>query len=314
MQETSTFNLQNRQNVTFFYKNTNYDKERHNSLIYDQDYAFFLAKNVLSLIYQEKKIFFYTKKEIEMKNEKKIGVYIADSDNEELEKIVKYFKSQQEFEVVGSGNSGDEVAKEVCKLKPEVLVSEVLLSGVDGFKVLEMVKTQLGEEAPKVIFVSNLTHAGFISKAMKEGASYFMVKPISYDNLKERIFEFTNSEVAGDADKALDEKIANIFISIGIPAHIKGYHFLREAVKLAVVEPDIISSITKKLYPTIAEKFATSSSKVERGMRHAIEVAWNRGKIENINNLFGLQIYSSNEKPTNGELIALIADKMLMEG
>lgn len=249
-----------------------------------------------------------------MENEKKIGVYIADSDNEELEKIVKYFKSQQEFEVVGSGNSGDEVAKEVCKLKPEVLVSEVLLSGVDGFKVLEMVKTQLGEEAPKVIFVSNLTHAGFISKAMKEGASYFMVKPISYDNLKERIFEFTNSEVAGDADKALDEKIANIFISIGIPAHIKGYHFLREAVKLAVVEPDIISSITKKLYPTIAEKFATSSSKVERGMRHAIEVAWNRGKIENINNLFGLQIYSSNEKPTNGELIALIADKMLMEG
>ena len=249
-----------------------------------------------------------------MEKDKKIGIYIADSDNEELEKLVEYFKTQPQFKVVGKGNSGDEVAKDVCALKPEVLVSEVLLSGVDGFKVLENVRKELGESAPKVIFVSNLTHAGFISKAMKEGASYVMVKPISYENLKERIYEFTNEEVTSDTDNVLDKKIADIFISIGIPAHIKGYHFLREAVKLAVVEPDIISSITKKLYPTIAEKFATSSSKVERGMRHAIEVAWNRGKIENINNLFGLQIYNSNEKPTNGELIALIADKMLMEG
>lgn len=249
-----------------------------------------------------------------MEKEKKIRIYLADSDNEELGNMVEFFSSQSEFEIVGKGNAGDEVAKEVCKLQPEILVCEVLLSGADGFKVLETVKNTLGDSAPKIIFVSNLTHAGFISKAMKEGASYFMVKPVSFENLKERIFEFVNAEVAGDADKALDEKIANIFISIGIPAHIKGYHFLREAVKLAVVDPDIISSITKRLYPTIAEKFETSSSKVERGMRHAIEVAWNRGKIENINNLFGLQIYNSNEKPTNGELIALIADKMLMEG
>ena len=128
-----------------------------------------------------------------------------------------------------------------------------------------------------------------------------------YEGLEEKTVESRD-------EKQLDEKISNIFISIGIPAHIKGYQFLREAVKLAVEEPEIIGSITKKLYPTIAEKFETSSSKVERGMRHAIEVAWNRGKIENINTLFGLKIYSSNEKPTNGELIALIADKMIMEG
>jgi two-component system response regulator (stage 0 sporulation protein A) len=142
----------------------------------------------------------------------------------------------------------------------------------------------------------------------------FYYGQINFENLEDRIKDLSGPTLVMENDKQLDEKIANIFISIGIPAHIKGYHFLREAVKLAVVEPDIISSITKKLYPTIAEKFATSSSKVERGMRHAIEVAWNRGKIENINNLFGLQIYGANEKPTNGELIALIADKMLMEG
>ena len=112
----------------------------------------------------------------------------------------------------------------------------------------------------------------------------------------------------------LEEKITNIFITVGIPAHIKGYQFLREAIKLAIVNPEIINSITKKLYPTIAEKYDTSASKVERAIRHAIEVAWNRGKIENINNLFGIKVYSSNEKPTNGEFIALVADKMLIEG
>ena len=114
--------------------------------------------------------------------------------------------------------------------------------------------------------------------------------------------------------KALDERIAYIFISVGIPAHIKGYQFLREAIKMAIFEPDIINSITKRLYPTIAERFQTTPSKVERAIRHAIEVSWNRGKIENINNIFGIKVYSANEKPTNGEFIALVADKMLLEG
>ena len=111
----------------------------------------------------------------------------------------------------------------------------------------------------------------------------------------------------------IEEKITNIFITVGIPAHIKGYQFLREAIKLAMENPDIINSITKKLYPSIAERFETSASKVERAIRHAIEVAWNRGKIENINSIFGLTVYSNNEKPTNGEFIALVADKMLLD-
>ena len=111
----------------------------------------------------------------------------------------------------------------------------------------------------------------------------------------------------------MDEKITNIFITVGIPAHIKGYKFLREAVRMAVENPSIINSITKKLYPSIAERYETSASKVERAIRHAIEVAWNRGKIERINSIFGLDIYGDNEKPTNGEFIALVADKMLLE-
>ena len=251
-----------------------------------------------------------------MEKTRKLKIYFADAEKEELGKITRFFQTRNdEFDVVGSGIDGNQCAEEICNLQPDVVVSEVLLSGADGFKMLELVKAKMGSHAPFVIFASNLSHAGFISKAMKGGVSYYMVKPLSYENLIERIHDIvgsTNGTV--DHEKQLDEKIANIFISIGIPAHIKGYQFLREAVKLAVQDPEIIASITKRLYPTIAEKFDTSSSKVERGMRHAIEVAWNRGKIENINNIFGLQIYGANDKPTNGELIALIADKMIMEG
>ena len=247
-------------------------------------------------------------------NDKIIKIYIADTDDENG--ISAYFKENKKFDVVGEQSSGTQIIKEVIDKKPDFLVMEVMLSEIDGFTVFEELKKNMGETCPKVIFVSSLTHSGFVAKAMKEGASYFMVKPVSPQNLEQRIFDLCFSPSVQDKKEAkqLDEKISNIFISIGIPAHIKGYQFLREAVKLAVEKPEIIGSITKQLYPTIAERFETSSSKVERGMRHAIEVAWNRGKIENINSLFGLKIYSSNEKPTNGELIALIADKMIMEG
>lgn len=235
-------------------------------------------------------------------------IYIADIDGENL---VDYFKGKEGFEVVGSSSDGEKVTNSVIKLQPEILVMEVMLSKLDGFAVFEKIKV-LKEKTPKVIFISSLSHSGFVTKALQMGASYFMIKPINAENLESRINEILSNNHSQE-NRQLDEKISNIFISIGIPAHIKGYQFLREAVKLAVEEPEIISSITKKLYPTIAERFDTSSSKVERGMRHAIEVAWNRGKIENINNIFGLKIYNRNEKPTNGELIALIADKMLMD-
>jgi len=243
----------------------------------------------------------------------KIKIYIADNE----ENITEYFKTKENYEIVGNAKNGVEILKEVLDAKPDFLIMEVIIPEIDGFTIFEKLKVEMKENCPKVIFISNLTHSGFVAKAMKEGASYFMVKPVLPETLEERICELTKPNILVSTkleNRQLDEKISNIFISIGIPAHIKGYQFLREAVKLAVEKPEIIGSITKQLYPTIAERFETSSSKVERGMRHAIEVAWNRGKIENINSLFGLKIYSSNEKPTNGELIALIADKMIMEG
>ena len=118
---------------------------------------------------------------------------------------------------------------------------------------------------------------------------------------------------AKNTERNLEERITNIFLTIGIPAHIKGYHFLREAIKMVVQDNDIINRITKELYPSIAKKFNTTPSKVERAIRHSIDVAWSRGKVENINQLFGYVVYDKNDKPTNGEFIALVADKLSME-
>lgn len=145
--------------------------------------------------------------------------------------------------------------------------------------------------------------------------AYCFFKPYSFVDLRERILgimqKSTNIKI--NQNYNIDEKLSNIFIRAGIPPHIKGYQFLREAVKLSIGQPDMINSITKKLYPTVANNFNTSASKVERAIRHAIEVAWSRGKIENINAIFGIKIYSKGEKPTNGELIALVADKLIIE-
>ncbi len=200
----------------------------------------------------------------------------------------------------------------------DVVVTDIVLPTTDGYMFLEKLKA-LGSAMPKVIITTALSADTLVQRAFDLGASYYMVKPIDCDVLAERIKDVASSRAVTTVakpvrNKALEEKITNIFITVGIPAHIKGYQFLREAIKMAIDNPEIINSITKKLYPSIAERFDTSASKVERAIRHAIEVAWNRGKIENINTLFGIRVYSNNEKPTNGEFIALVADKMLIEG
>ena len=238
-------------------------------------------------------------------------IYIAD--NAEDNNIIDYFKNSLNFDFVGTSFDGAKVVEDVQKIKPDVLILEVMLSNLDGFAVLDKIK-QLKEKMPKVFFVSNLSHSGFVTKAVQSGASYFMVKPVSPENLESRINEVLNNGRSSNESRQLDEKISNIFISIGIPAHIKGYQFLREGVRLVIEQPDRINRITKELYPSIARRYATSPSKVERAIRHAIEVAWNRGKIENINSIFGIKVYTANDKPTNGEFIALVADKMILEG
>lgn len=247
----------------------------------------------------------------------KIKVLIVDESIESANLIKTDLQTNDNLNIVGVCANMEEAIYLMKANKPDVLIMDLVLKGKDGFELLEEIRTR--ELNVKIIVLSALSHQGFIQKAMNLGANYFMVKPYNTDVLIKRIFDVYNEydEANNEHDKKkknIEEKITNIFITVGIPAHIKGYQFLREAIKMSIESPEIINSITKKLYPSIAAKFETSASKVERAIRHAIEVAWNRGKIENINTLFGVKVYSNNEKPTNGEFIALVADKMLLEG
>lgn len=251
-------------------------------------------------------------------------IVIADDNISFAEEMRNYFTDNTDFKVVGIAPDGVEAIKLVEKHKPDFLLLDIVMPELDGFGVLSALSAF--DEKPKTIMVSGLATDGFVTKSLRLGASYFMAKPVNYDKLAEYMREMLapaaavaapreeTHKVSSRVNRSLDERIANIFISVGIPAHIKGYQFLREAIKMAVDTPDIINNITKKLYPSIADKFDTSSSKVERAIRHAIEVAWNRGKIENINSIFGIKVYTANDKPTNGKFIALVADKMILEG
>jgi len=257
-----------------------------------------------------------------LNTENKINLFIADNADECREEFISHFKSSDKYNIVGQSKDGNETLNIISKSAVDILVMDIVLLGMDGFEFLEKARAELGNKMPRVIITSSLSHNGFIEKALSLGVSYFMIKPIQMISLENRIKDIlglsdskpiTEQNFKNMKTKIIEEKISNVFITVGIPAHIKGYQFLREAIKMAIDKPDIINSITKRLYPSIADKFETSSSKVERAIRHAIEVAWNRGKIENINNLFGIKVYNQNEKPTNGEFIALVADKMLME-
>jgi len=254
----------------------------------------------------------------------KAKILIVDDNDEFANEMKEFFNSSDKYEVIGCANDGVKGLAMFDELKPDIMLLDLVMPQMDGFSVLE----RMHKGSSKVLVISALNQDTFISRAMNLGADYYMMKPVNFSNLSERIDGLLNPKAINGASPpirtaaqitrlvrhgSMDEKITNIFITVGIPAHIKGYHFLREAIKMAIDNPDIINNITKRLYPEVAGRFSTTSSKVERAIRHAIEVAWNRGKIENINSLFGIRVYNHNEKPTNGEFIALVADKMLLE-
>lgn len=249
----------------------------------------------------------------------KHGVVILQDSEASIASVKKAIEELNDYTIVGVSTDGEKGIEMIKNLKPEVIVTGIILKEVDGFGVLNEIK-RLGIKT-KAIVVSCFTREEIIRKVLDLDALYYIVKPFKDDILKTRLMELidTDSAIIRESSfekkrNTLDEKISKIFISVGIPPHIKGYYYLREGVKMAVDNPDVINNITKQLYPMIGEKYQTTASKVERAIRHAIEVAWNRGRIETINTLLGIRAYVGNEKPTNGEFIALIADKMLLEG
>lgn len=250
---------------------------------------------------------------------KKLKVVIADDNTALAEEISSCLASNGDFSVEGIAHNGYEAAELIRRTSPDVVLLDLIMPECDGFTLLELLNSGELGPMPVTVIISALRQENVIARVLSMGAHYYMIKPVDTDLLMKRIQELTDMKLKGspkligERTRSLDEKITSIFLSIGIPAHIKGYQYLREGIKLVMSRPESISSITKVLYPGIADIFGTSASKVERAIRHAIEVAWTRGRIENINDIFGYNIYSKNDKPTNGEFIALIADRLQLE-
>ncbi len=246
------------------------------------------------------------------------SVILLESNSAVLAQLKDAFADKQEFHVLYAGDDGDEGIKQILKLKPNLVIVGMFLKGTDGCGVIKAVKKTWADAK---IIATGISNDTLIEKAMGEGAAYYLIKPFSIQAALERIYELMRDKPKEESDVAvsrrkpitLEEKISEIFISIGIPPHIKGYGYLREGIKLTIEKPYVINSVTKELYPSIAKKFSTTASKVERAIRHAIEVAWNRGRIDAINAIFGARIYLGTEKPTNSEFIALVADKLILE-
>lgn len=246
------------------------------------------------------------------------SVILLESNTAVLEQLKTALEESKDFTVLHAGDDGDEGVKEILRLKPDVVIVSMFLKGTDGCGVIRTVKKTWVDAK---IVATGLSNDAIIEKAMDSGASYYLVKPFSIATAIERVRELMKDKgqsgkedvVAKRKAVTVEEKISEIFISIGIPPHIKGYSYLREGIKMTIERPYIINSVTKELYPSIAKRFSTTASKVERAIRHAIEVAWNRGRIDAINAIFGARIYLGTEKPTNSEFIALVADKLILE-
>ncbi len=246
-------------------------------------------------------------------------VVILQDSEQAISNLISIIQEISGFEIVGTSIDGETGLRLIEKFQPEYVITSIVLKSIDGFGVMEKISSE--SLKTEVIVVSSFTSESIITRALNSGAVYYIAKPFKPEIIKNRLIELSNKVSVQDSSNGiekrkntLDEKISKIFISVGIPPHIKGYYYLREGVKMAIETPEIINNITKKLYPKIGEKYKTTASKVERVIRHAIEVAWNRGRIETINSMLGIRAYVGNEKPTNGEFIALIADKMLLEG
>ena len=262
---------------------------------------------------------------------KKIRVGIADDNRDFCCILSEYFKSKDSVEIIWTAHDGIETMDLYNNEEPDVLLIDVVLPNLDGFEVMERIKAKNSNGNTKVIVVSAVSQDSVIKKAMQYGAEYFIVKPFDLEMLNKRItqmhsdsmFQIRNDGVLNKKNlfgrqvethnTDLEMEITNIIHEIGVPAHIKGYQYIRCAITMVVDDIDLLSAVTKELYPAIAKKYNTTPSRVERAIRHAIEVAWTRGKIDTIDKLFGYTVHTDKGKPTNSEFIAIIADKLRLE-
>lgn len=254
----------------------------------------------------------------------KVSICIVD-DNQELVHIMEDFlNDQHDMEVVGVTYNGMECIQLIQTRQPDVLILDLIMPHVDGLTLLKMIRELENVKKPKIIMLTAFGQEEVMRKAVQYGAHYFMLKPFDFEHLLTKIREIQKEGIQDtpfyepqqktfNREIDLEASITDIMHDIGVPAHIKGYLYLREAIKMVYLDIELLGSITKILYPDIAKKYNTTASRVERAIRHAIEVAWNRGNIDSITELFGYTINVSKAKPTNSEFIAMVADKLRLE-
>lgn len=255
----------------------------------------------------------------------KINVAIADDNQRIVDMMTEMLQQEKDIDVIASADNGETAVKIIKEKQPDVVLLDIIMPKLDGIGVLERLKEEPMEKKPKVIMLSAMGQENVCEEAMELGASYFILKPFDSNMVIRKIKQLKSGQSAsrplvsmveennGITKNHLEIIITNMIHEIGVPAHIKGYQYLRDSIMMAVYDMDILNSITKQLYPTIAEKFSTTPSRVERAIRHAIEVAWGRGKMDTIDALFGYTVHAGKGKPTNSEFIALIADKIRLE-
>ena len=244
-------------------------------------------------------------------------ILIADENTSSRTMLRDELKAQG-FANIYEATNGEEALSLINSIMPEIVLIDVLLSKLDGIGVIRQARALLGEDAPQFIAMTSLTNHNMLVEANNAGASMCMIKPINAESLAHHIenlipttFAFAMNEDYSGND--IEAQVTKIIHQIGVPAHIKGYQYLRTAIILTVNDSDIINSVTKILYPTVAKKYQTTTSRVERAIRHAIEVAWDRGDVEVLNSYFGYTIQNNRGKPTNSEFIAMIADNLRLK-
>ena len=264
----------------------------------------------------------------------KITVLIADDNQEFSRTLATYLGNQEDMEIIGIAKDGLEAVDLIKEKAPDVAILDVIMPHLDGLGVLERVNSSSNlNKKPICIMLSAVGQDKITQKAISLGAEYYMVKPFDIELLLQRIREIKNFRPNGSnnlivrepkktpyitvkstkVEDNLEALVTNIIHGVGVPAHIKGYQYLREAIIMVVNDIEVINQITKSLYPQIAQKFGTTPSRVERAIRHAIEVAWGRGEVDLMQNIFGYTVSAAKGKPTNSEFIAMIADKLRLE-
>jgi len=258
----------------------------------------------------------------------KIRILIADDNADFCDVISGYLGKQDDMKVVNISYDGLQAVENITKIQPDVVILDGIMPKLDGLGVLERISGNRVWETghkPVCIMLSGVSHEHITARAIELGADYYMIKPFDIDSLLARIRQLCSKNAAAKLSAPLASKteqeiqldietrVTAILHDIGVPAHIRGYHYVREAIIIAVNNLDVLNYITKELYPTIAKKSNTTPSRVERAIRHAIEVAWGRGRVEIIDSIFGYTVNTSKGKPTNSEFIALLADRTRLE-